>query len=337
MTARPSLGPGSGTIPGPTFFAEYQPAIKGLFDASALPLTSVGGTASAVTATCAWDLDAGTLVDGMKFTLTWAAESTGPMTLALNGGSPVNVLDASGGAMIAGSAAAGTRTLLEYVGGAFRVLSGASAGSSAEQNYYWSYTASGTWTKPAGLSDSNVVWVELWGGGGAGGGQPSDGGGGGGAHAIQSFRLSDLPSVVAVAIGAGGTSEGNGGNTTFGALLTAFGGGGCNSDIPGGGGGSNQAGAPLGVGGWLGGGTGAAPDATTESGGGGGGSGGTSPTAGGRSVKGGGGGGGGAGSAAGGVSLFGGNGGSVGNAGSAPGGGGGRNAAGARGQARIWM
>lgn len=121
MTARPSLGPGSGTISGPDFFGEYEGAMAGLFDASRLPLTSVAGTADDVTATCAWDLSA--LVDGMCFGITWGGTNTGGMTLAINGLAAVPVLTAAGGAMPVGVVEAGVRSTLEYIGGEFRVLS----------------------------------------------------------------------------------------------------------------------------------------------------------------------------------------------------------------------
>lgn len=128
MTARPSLGPGSGTISGPDFFTEYQGAMAGLFDASRLPLTSVAGTADDVTATCAWDLSA--LVDGMCFGITWGGTNTGGMTLAINGLAAADVLTAAGGAMPAGVVEAGVRSTLEYIGGDFRVMSPIPTGGS---------------------------------------------------------------------------------------------------------------------------------------------------------------------------------------------------------------
>ena len=235
---------------------------------------------------------------------------------------------------------------------------------------YQVFTASGTWTKPTGLSADTVVTVEAWGAGGGGARKSTNngGGGGGGAYAIARFRLGDLASTVAVGIGlggTGGTTNGSngvaGGNTTFGSLLTAYGGGGGGGtgasvdQMGGGGGGSLGAGLTATVapnGGRLGGGSGAASalggDATTPFGGGAGGGGGGSGGTGGWAYAGGGGGATATSGATGGTSMIGGAGGAgaasgtAGGAGSAPAGGGaaGNSAnggAGARGEVRIWI
>ena len=75
---------------------------KELYDAAASPLTSIGGTANAVTATLDPALDGDGLVVGMGFTLTWGAENTAGVTLAINGGTPAAVLNADGSALSAG-------------------------------------------------------------------------------------------------------------------------------------------------------------------------------------------------------------------------------------------
>lgn len=95
------------------------------------------------------------------------------------------------------------------------------------------FTSSGTWTKPAGCTAIDVICL---GGGGAGGGAPatgagqSSGGAGGGAGALAiEYNITSASSTETVTVGAGGTgvsgAGGNaGGNTTFGAFLTAGGG-----------------------------------------------------------------------------------------------------------------
>lgn len=323
---------------------QYSERFRTLFDASCLPLTAVAGTANAVTATLDPPLDpVGVLVDGMKFTLTWAAANTAGVTLAINGGAAIAVVGANGLALTAGAVGAGLRSLIEYIGGSFRILSPLlNSLTGGGERYFWQFTTNGTWNKPAGLDPDTMVFVEGWGAGG--GGAASAAGGGGGAYASRWMRAGDLPSAVAVTIGAGGSTSTNGaagGDSTFGSLLTAYGGGGAanGTNTGGGGGGALSAGlSASGQAGRLGGGQGVSGssgnDATTENGGGSGA--GASSFQGGGSLRGGGGGGAGP-SGVGGVSIYGGAGGAANNAGVAPGGGGGRAAVGARGEIRVWI
>lgn len=180
------------------------------------------------------------------------------------------------------------------------------------------FTADDTWTKPAGGS---LAFIQCWGGGGSGGrGQANNagGGGGGGAYTERWIALSSLGATESVTIGTGGvaqtsaTTAGNvGGNTTFGSLLTAYGGGAGDGDITaaggGGGGGAlsvgslstagrdgGKGGRPYNVGSIGAGGIAAIGNDNTEGGGGGGSAGnGGSGFAGGFATDGGGGGGGG--------------------------------------------
>jgi len=357
MTERTTYSSSSGVFTGADMVDQYAARFKTLFDASALPLTSVAGTGNAVTAVLDPPIAPSGMVDGMKFTLTWAAANTGAVTLSINGATAAAVVDADDLALTASALIAGRRSLLEWVGGKFRVLSGAGSSGVGAGPAYQAFTVSGTWTKPTGYDPDTVVVVELWGGGGGGGrgGSGSTGfGGGGGGYAARRFRIADLPSSVSVTIGAGGagaatvaTNGTAGGNTTFGSLMTAFRGGAGSFPVGiggggngGGGGGSAEPGAngnPSGAGGAIGGGSGSAsPNATSDFGGGGGG-----VSAGGIATYGGGGGSPSTGTA-GGVSVYGGNGGGPSAAGQAPGGGGGGGnasaaGAGARGECRVWI
>ncbi len=159
------------------------------------------------------------------------------------------------------------------------------------------FTASGTWTK-----DPSASQVEVWGGGGAGGNggvtatatvvSGGGGGGGGGGKRRALFRAVDLPASIAVTMGAAGArgvgngvAGGQGGTSSFGTLLRAFGGGGGaggSTTAAGGGGGAGDnnpggnasgatAGAAGGTFGAAGGASGAAGGSERVGGGGGGG------------------------------------------------------------------
>jgi len=110
------------------------------------------------------------------------------------------------------------------------------------------FNTSGTWTKP---SSGTMALVEVWGAGGGGGAASSPApyagaygaGGGGGSYKSQVYRLTDLPASVTVTVGAGGAGLGisgaysyasgnSGGTSSFGSLLSAFGGKGGGFNYP---------------------------------------------------------------------------------------------------------
>ncbi len=105
------------------------------------------------------------------------------------------------------------------------------------------FTSSGTFTVPTGVTS---VKVECWGGGGAGGGSTRNdrggGGGGGGGYCMKIIDTSSLTSPVSVTVGTGGsgsTGNGkNGGTSSFSTLIANGGSGGEATDHNGNGGGT---------------------------------------------------------------------------------------------------
>lgn len=338
---------------GVDFLDEYAGHVKTLYETGSRPLTSIGGTGDVVTATMAVDLTDAGLVDGLCVSLTWAAANTGSVTLAINGGSPIPVVDAAGDALTPDTLTADLTSVLRYTAGEWRIISSLGVTGGGSGPSYEILTASQTWNKPTGYADDAMVRIQLWGGGGGGGrgargiANTGAGGGGGGGYIEQWMRIADIPTSVLITIGSGGAGQtgasgsgASGGNTTFGSLLTAYGGGGGGGQntgaaaASGGGGGELTAGgnaslATPGTGGAIGGAVGtisAGLSALTIFGGGSGGGNGI----GGSAVFGGGGGGGSQNAViAGGNSVFGGAGGASnfgatsGSPGVAPGGGGG--------------
>ena len=94
------------------------------------------------------------------------------------------------------------------------------------------FTSSGTWTKPTETNRGQYAYVQVWGAGGGGAGYSgwSTGGGGGGSYRDRVFLLSALSATETITIGAGGAGGGlsangtNGGSSSFGSYMTAYGG-----------------------------------------------------------------------------------------------------------------
>ncbi len=88
------------------------------------------------------------------------------------------------------------------------------------------FTASSTWTKPAGITKVKVTVVGGGGGGGNSGADGGAGGGGAGGCAIEFIDVSGTSSetVTVGAAGSGAPTQTNGGTSSFGAFCSATGG-----------------------------------------------------------------------------------------------------------------
>ena len=244
----------------------------------------------------------------------------------VDAGGNVNATETTRGIVeIATAAEAKAETATGSTGASVVLTPASLSGIKAERIVIAVADSPATWTKDTGLKR---IHVQAWGGGGGGSNNATDGGGGGGGFSEKWFEASELGATETVTIGAGGaTGGGDGGNTTFGSLLTAYGGEGGSVSAGGNAGGPLQAGATGSGVMNAAGGAGAGEDGIF------GGAGGFNGTNAGRSYWGGGGGAEGAGTA--GVSIHGGAGGADGIAGSVPGGGGGRAAVGGAGQVIV--
>lgn len=125
--------------------------------------------------------------------------------------------------------------------GNWRELSFSRSGDARNLIGIQAFSASGTWTKPAGTT---AAFVQVLGGGGGGGGADNAtetaGAGGGTGGYSEGWITSGLGATETVTVGAGGTAGadtggngGNGGNSSFGAHVTANGGGGGSGDSTG--------------------------------------------------------------------------------------------------------
>lgn len=328
-------------LAGTAFLAQDNAVKNLLLDGATAPLTNVavvGGNPNTLSANIRDTYLDGDFVTGQAIRFVYpAAANTGAMTIAITPvdalGAPTgsavtkNLRRANGQALTADQVMTGLVVEASFAGGAFNITSSI-LGTSEASRFHWQYVASGTWTKPLGLSPQTPVHILCRAGGGGGLNSTARGGSGGGA-ALRIITLSALLSSESVIVAAGGAVLANGGNSSFGAHVTAYGGqSGANPGSRGGG--------MFEIGGAV---TDTAltiDDARNHLDGGRGSEGGNRA---GRSVWGGGGGG--ASTSAplnqGGVSLYSGNGGNTNAAGVAPSGGGGANAAGARGQVDVWI
>lgn len=186
-----------GLVTGDSFMDAVQAELTALYNNSHLHLTNVAGDGNAITATLAPDLT-GSLVAGMKFSfLPNAANADGGVTLSINGGTGVAVVNGDGDPLIANQLLTGRLVSVEFDGTALRL-----EGSSGLQKIFRvdTYTANGTWTRPVNVDLNGLFIAQLWGAGGAGSSSNQGSGGSGAAYRELIARIGDLPASLDVIV-----------------------------------------------------------------------------------------------------------------------------------------
>lgn len=202
-----------------------------------LNFVTAGGTATAITVTLdPAPTDYAQLL-GIPLRVAIPATSTAAATINANGLGAVTLRKQNGAEIEAGDLVSGDVVEIVKTATQWRLLHPVASDYNGARNLAV-FTASGTFTCP-----STVVAVEVIGGGGGGGGVGdasgggiagnAGGGGGGGAYGLKIVSGLLIGQTVAVTVGAGGAggnlaSGGIGGDSSFGAFVTAGGGGGGN-------------------------------------------------------------------------------------------------------------
>ena len=194
-------------------------------DGSLQWLTSVAGT-NTITASIA--PSPGAYVAGQSFRFVAAGGNTGATTLNINGLGAKAITKSGTVALSGGEIISGAAISVIYDGTQFQMIA-VPHGQIIDMQVF---TASGTWTKPAGCSS---ILIEVIGGGGGGGGAAatasniSIGGGGGAGGYSRKYVTTGIGATETVTVGAGGAGNSgaagsNGGTSSFGAHCSGAGG-----------------------------------------------------------------------------------------------------------------
>lgn len=110
----------SGAIGGVTFTEDVNEEVKGLWQYAQVPLSNVGGTANAITATCDVPLDA--FKKGQTFTFKPTVSNTGSCIIVIDNFSPRQIKNRDGTDLTAGRLVANRSEILTYDGSALILM-----------------------------------------------------------------------------------------------------------------------------------------------------------------------------------------------------------------------
>ena len=158
-----------GAIGGDAYMNNVAAHIGRLYDAIQLKPTSITNSGNDYTLTVDPVLTAD-VADGMGFFILPNANNSGAARMRVGSGTYYNLLKINGAALASGEFNTTQYYYVVFLNGGFFILSQINVSSVVSVAQVQTFTASGTWTKPSGLSDSAIVIVELWGAGGGGGG-----------------------------------------------------------------------------------------------------------------------------------------------------------------------
>lgn len=157
---------------------------------------------------------------GQRFTFKAGTANTGACTLNVSGLGAKTIKKDVSSDLATGDILANQIVEVEYDGTNMQLLSRSALGS--VQPTVQTFTGNGTYTPAAGIK---YAVVEVQAGGGGGNSSSSyGGGGGGGGYAKKIVSSATIGASQTITVGAGGAPGSDGGNSSFGAIVTATGG-----------------------------------------------------------------------------------------------------------------
>lgn len=205
-------------VGGTSYSSQVAEEVEALWRLAGEPLTSIGGTVNAITASPLVSTSGYAAYEqGNRFSFIPGGDNTSTVTININGLGAKEIRDRTGTALAGGELVSGSLVTIEYDGTYFRIVSGATDSAATTGPTEQIFTSSGTWTRPAGCKRAEV-FVQGAGGGGGGTGATDDAGNGGGGAGGTAIAILDVTTIASatITIGAGGAGATNGNGTAGG-------------------------------------------------------------------------------------------------------------------------